>query len=42
VTFRPGVEVICCRDDGVVASAKESESRRTQTLRGGEVVSEND
>jgi ribosome-associated protein YbcJ (S4-like RNA binding protein) len=26
----------------VVARAKESESRRTQTLRGGEVVSEND
>ena len=33
--------MICCNGDGVVESAKESESRMTQTLRDGEVASEN-
>ena len=41
MTFRRGAEAICCHGDGVVVSAKESESRRTQTLRDGEVASEN-
>jgi hypothetical protein len=41
VTFRRGVEVICCHGDDVVESAKESGSRMTRTLRGGEVGSEN-
>jgi hypothetical protein len=42
VTFHRGAEVICCHGDGEVESAKESESRMTQTLRDGEVASEND
>lgn len=41
-TFRREAEAICCHGDGVAESAKESESRMTQTLRDGEVVSEND
>jgi len=41
-TFLRVAEAICCHDDGVVEIAKESESRMTQTLRGGEVASEND
>lgn len=42
MTFRHGAEVICYHGDGVVENANESGSRMTQTLRDGEVVSEND
>lgn len=41
MTFRRGAEAIYCHGDGEVESAMESESRMTQTLRDGEVVSEN-
>lgn len=41
MTSRHEAEVICYHGDGVEESAKESESRMTQTLRDGEVVSGN-
>ena len=40
--FRREAEVICYHGDDVAESAKKSEIHMTQTLRDGEVASEND